>query len=477
MLTTSQRSQLARLLVPTTRVLNFNVRNPRQVASSVLAFGTLVLRTFVMCVLAFCALAFCVFAFWPSPASADPPPNILLILADDVGHDALGCYGGETYPTPHLDRLAASGIRYDHGYSMPSCHPTRVCLLTGRYPYRLEHPKWGDFPKQYESRTIAQLLKQAGYATAVAGKWQLTMLSKNLQHPHQLGFDEYSLFGWHEGPRYQDPMIWENGKSKPGTEGKYGPDLYCDFMIDFIKRNSKKPFFVWYSMALCHDVTDDLKAPVPHAAGKDRYDSFAEMVSAMDTRVGRMVNALEDLGLRDNTLILFVGDNGSPSQSIARAVGSKLAREPVQYRANGQLVRGGKTQLTDGGTRVPLIASWPKAIQPDQQSQALVDMSDFLPTCVETAKSNVPQEFDLDGVSFATTFSSPKKSARQWAFAEKKGGMWVRDQRYKLYANGKLYDIPNDVLETKPLVELNDAAKIAKVRLKAAMDHVQSRAK
>jgi arylsulfatase A len=435
-------------------------------------------RAFPKTILTFIAIALsaCVASVYSPAASADSPPNILLILADDVGHDALGCYGGETYPTPHLDKLAASGIRYDHGYSMPSCHPTRVCLLTGRYPYRLGHPKWGDFPKQYEARTIAQLMKKSGYATAVAGKWQLTKLGKNLEHPHDLGFDEYSLFGWHEGPRYQDPLIWENGKAKAGTTGKYGPDLYCDFMVDFIKRNSDKPFFVWYSMALCHDVTDDLKSPVPHAAGKDRYDSFGEMVAAMDDRVGRMVKALDDIGVRENTLILFVGDNGSPKQSIIRATGKKLTREPVVYRANGKQVRGGKTELKDGGTRVPLIASWPQKIRPKQESQALVDMSDFLPTCLAVANSKAPADWDIDGVDFSATFTNPKRSARTWAFAERKGGMWVREQKFKLYDNGKLFDISIDVQETKPLTVLNAEAQAAKIRLEAVMKHIKSRA-
>ena len=138
-----------------------------------------------------------------SPASgihvqAAPQPNILLILADDVGCEVLGCYGGTSYRTPELDQLSREGMRFRHCYSMPVCHPTRVSLLTGRYSLFLGdpgNPPWGTFPKAAEGQTIGHVLKRAGYVTAVAGKWQLALLGNNLQHPHQLGFDQYCLFG------------------------------------------------------------------------------------------------------------------------------------------------------------------------------------------------------------------------------------------------------------------------------------------
>ena len=155
----------------------------------------------------------------PSLAIADQP-NIILIFADDVGQEVLGCYGGESYKTPHLDALAAEGMRFDHCYSMPSCHPSRICLMTGQYPAELGNPKWGTFPNELEHQTFAAMLQQAGYATAIAGKWQLGLMKHDLQQPARLGFDEWSLFGWHEGPRYHEPMIYENGKLREDTKGK-----------------------------------------------------------------------------------------------------------------------------------------------------------------------------------------------------------------------------------------------------------------
>ncbi|MFP6763593.1 MAG: sulfatase-like hydrolase/transferase, partial [Planctomycetaceae bacterium] len=261
-------------------------------------------------------------------------PNIVFILADDVGREVLGCYGGESYRTPNLDQLAASGAKFTHCYAMPVCHPTRVTLLTGRYPRHLGNPKWGSFPRAEESKTFAHAVRDAGYATAIAGKWQICMMQDDPDHPARLGFDEWSLFGWHEGPRYHEPMIYQNGKLRNDTTGKYGPDLYVDFLVDFIERNRSKPFMAYFSMALCHDVTDDLKAPVPY--GKHgRYDSFSEMANTMDVEVGRLIQALDRLRLREKTLIVFTADNGTAMSSIIRAQNNRYIREPVFSMMNG----------------------------------------------------------------------------------------------------------------------------------------------
>ncbi|MFQ5733429.1 MAG: sulfatase-like hydrolase/transferase, partial [Planctomycetaceae bacterium] len=311
--------------------------------------------------------------------SADRPPNIVLIMADDVGVETLGSYGGESYKTPHIDALAKGGLRFNHCYSMPVCHPTRIALLTGRYPFRLKHPRWGSFPKAEEENTLAHLLKRAGYATAIAGKWQLAMQKNDPRHPQRLGFDQSCLFGWHEGPRYYDPLIWQNGRLRTDTRGKYGPDLYVEFLADFMKHNRKRPFFAYYSMALCHDVTDDLKKPVPFGP-KGRYDNYAEMIAQMDKHVGRLVKAIDDLGLRENTVILFTGDNGTPKSYIHTAKNGKYIRKPVFSKIHGKMLRGGKGDLTDAGTNVPLIANWKGTVKPGRVANDLVDFSDWLPT-------------------------------------------------------------------------------------------------
>ncbi len=166
----------------------------------------------------------------PGSCKQEPlKPNILLILADDIGREIPGCYGGTSYHTPEIDALAGRGMRFEHVYASPVCHPARITLLTGQYPFRLGNPEWGTFPVYAEQQTLAHELKKSGYVTAVAGKWQLCMLRDEPDHPHRLGFDEYCLFGWHEGPRYHQPLIWQNGKIRQDVKDLYGPDVYSDF--------------------------------------------------------------------------------------------------------------------------------------------------------------------------------------------------------------------------------------------------------
>lgn len=389
-------------------------------------------------------------------------PNIVLIMADDVGCDAIGCYGGTSYPTKNIDRLADQGMRFTHCYSMPACHPTRTCLLTGRYPRRLHNPKWGSFPREEEQHTFAQIAKNAGYATAVAGKWQLSLLSQDLQQPHRMGFDKYSLFGWHEGPRYHQPLIFEDGRKRSDVQGKYGPDVYCDVLIDFIKHNRERQFLAYFPMALCHDVTDDLKQPVPYGP-HGRYESFAEMMVEMDRVFGRLMAALNELSLRENTLILFTGDNGTPARSISHFEDGKYIRDDVFSEYNGKRVQGGKTQLTNGGTNVPLIAAWQGVIQPGQVVDDLVDFSDFLPTITELVGVKLPAGVTLDGQSFAGRLTHNKPAPRQWAYAERPGNKyWVRTQSWKLYNNGSFYNMATDEFEQQRLDTKNLPTTAAK---------------
>lgn len=378
------------------------------------------------------------------------PPNILLIFADDVGREVLGCYGGVSYQTPQLDALAENGVRFTHGYAMPVCHPSRICLLTGRYPFRLGNPSWGSFPKAEEKNTMAQVLKRAGYATAIAGKWQLTLLKEDPNHPQRLGFDESCLFGWHEGPRYHAPLIWQNGRIREDVAGRYGPDVYCEFLADFIKRHRDQPFFAFYSMALCHAVTDDLDEPAPFGP-KGRYENYPEMVAAMDQRAGRMVAALERLGLRKNTLVLFIADNGTPKKNILTVADGKLVRVPVSSRYNGIEIPGGKGETTDWGTRVPWIANWPGVIKPGQTTEAMADLTDLLPTFAALAGSSPPGGVNLDGHNLAPVILGTGTGTRKWVFTERKKQRCVRGPRYRLYDGGPFFDAEADPFEKKPL--------------------------
>lgn len=428
---------------------------------------------------AFIPVLACLIFIIPVSAGDDiQSPNVLFILADDVGQEVLGCYGGESYATPHLDELARQGMRFRHAYSMPVCHPSRLTLMTGKYPARHGKVTWGDFPQSEEEHTFASLLQAAGYSTGIAGKWQLTLLGDDPDHPRRLGFDQWDLFGWHEGPRYYEPMIYRNGRVRDDTLGFYGPDLYVRSLIEFMKANRDRPFFAYYSMALCHDVTDDLEQPVPHGPF-DRYDSFAEMVAEMDRNVGRLVAALNALALRESTLILFVADNGTPKHMIVRAAGTKLIHEAVVSRRNGRDVPGGKSELTNGGTSVPMIANWPGTIKAGQVVDDLVDFSDFLPTFVDLAGADLPDERKIDGRSFAGRLRRQEPSPRTWAYAESKalpkpGGVepdgedsglrWVRNVRWKLYSDGRLYDMQLDDGERAAISQSADTAEQSAAR-------------
>jgi arylsulfatase A len=402
--------------------------------------------------------------------TASAQPNIILILADDVGCEPIGAYGGERWKTPHIDALAESGMRFDYCFSMPVCHPTRLCLMTGKYPFRMKSG-WGTFPRAEEKQSLAAVLKQAGYRTAIAGKWQLCLMKKDTDQPARMGFDEWSVFGWHEGARYHEPMIYQNGRVRTDTRGKYGPELYVEFLGDFMERSSKakKPFFAYYSMALAHDVTDDLRTQVPYVPGKDRWMDYGEMIESMDLMVGKLMARLDQLGLRENTLVFFTGDNGTARRSKLRHISKrKYEQENVYSVRKGQRVPGGKGTLLDIGTNVPLIASWTGKIKAGSRADELVDFSDWLPTLAELAGAKLERE--TDGISFSgTLLQSGRRRARSYAFSERKGGKaWLRTRQHKLYNDGRYFDIHADPMEQRPLKKATGRAAEERKRLEAA---------
>jgi arylsulfatase A len=407
----------------------------------------------VCCITIVCCVAEAAWATSWKGRDGDSRPNIVLIMADDVGSEVLGCYGGTSYQTREIDSLADTGTRFTNCFSMPVCHPSRQAIMSGQYPFR--HPTaWGSWPDGVA--TFGHVLKQAGYATAVAGKWQLVLQKNNPTHPAQLGFDESAVFGWHEGPRFHNPMIYRNGvvweeKRKPDV---YGPEVYTEFLVDFMARNKDRPFFAYYPMALCHEISDDFQ-PVPPPGPDGRYRSFAEMVNDMDAAVGRIVDAIDGLGLRRETVILFTTDNGSPIKYLTgvERSGGKIVRhhKPVISMLGDKAVAGGKGRMTDAGTRVPLLVSWPGITPKGRTCNDLIDFSDFLPTLAELAGAPLPSDGALDGQSFAPQLRGEPGSPRPWVFCEHKGKRWVRNQRWKLYDDGRLIDVDDDPLEKSPI--------------------------
>ncbi|MHC4623043.1 MAG: sulfatase-like hydrolase/transferase [Planctomycetota bacterium] len=389
-------------------------------------------------------------------------PNIVFIMADDIGQPVLGCYGGTSYQTPNLDKLAATGIRFNHCYSSPVCAPSRVKIMTGRYGFR-NYVKWGHIPP--EEITFGHVLKDAGYATALAGKWQMVLQKTDPDHVTKMGFERNAVFGWHEGPRYHGPLIYENGKLRQEPEDKYGPDIFCQFITDFIKREQNRPFFAYYSTCLAHEISNDLKVPPP-VGPNGRYQTYKELVEYMDKLIGRIVSTLDELGLRKNTLILFTTDNGTPPKFITRAVNGKYISDPIISKMGDKTVIGGKGRLTDAGTRVPLIANWPGTTPAGKVFDDLVDFSDFMPTFAELAGTTPPKDRVIDGISFAPQLMGKRGNPRKWAYCQSGQKAWARTQRWKLYRDGRLNDALNDPLEKSPILPDADTTETSAVRTK-----------
>jgi len=401
-------------------------------------------------------------------------PNIILIMADDLGYECLGANGGTSYNTPVLDKLAKTGIRFEHCYSQPLCTPSRVKLMTGIYNVR-NYVKFGVLDRN--QTTFAQLLKNTGYATCVAGKWQL---GTQPDSPGYFGFDESCLWQHTRGradsvehdTRYPNPSLEINGEPVEYTKGEYAPDVTSDFICDFIERHMDKPFFAYYPMILTH-------CPFVPTPGSEDWDSsdkgstsykgdttyFGGMVSHMDEIVGKLTAKLDELGLRENTIILFTGDNGTD--------------EPVVSVMDGRKVAGGKGFMTDAGTRVPLIVNWRGVIPAGQVCRDLIDFSDFLPTLCETAGVLVPAELNIDGKSFLPQLKGRKGNPRDWIYCwysragnDSDAKVFARNQGYKLYRTGNFYDIGNDVLEKAALQEgdLNRKTRRIKAMLQKALN-------
>jgi len=388
----------------------------------------------------------------PSPADTSAPrPNIVFIMADDLGEEVLGAYGGESFDTPNIDALAESGTRFMHAFSTPVCSPSRTTILTGRYHFRYDH-EWGHLPA--DEVTFGNVMRNAGYATAAAGKWQMGLLKDKPLQPRKKGFNRYSFWAWHEGPRYYDPLIWEDARLvDDAVDHRYGPDVYTDFLIDHIKRNrdEHQRFFAYFPMTLPHLAKTD--GPYEEPPGPDGdYQTYPELVDQMDRLVGRIVHALERFGLREETLILFTGDNGTPTN--------------VSVKQHGHEAQAGKGEMTNAGTHVPLIASWPGHVPSGVVSDALIDFTDFLPTFAGLAGRPAPDDRTIDGVSFLPQLLGSDTQHRPWVYTEWKGERWARTHDWKLHANGELYHVAEDSLEQRPLAPGEGGEQADSVRKK-----------
>ncbi len=389
-------------------------------------------------------------------------PNIVLIMADDVGYEVPGYTGGTSYNTPNIDRLAATGLRFTNCHSTPKCAPSRVKIMTGRYMFRTTE-EWGHIPAT--EITFGHILKAAGYAVALAGKWQMALLGEDPLHVRKMGFDQFCVFGWHEGPRYFDPYIWQNGVRLTDISHRYGPDIYLDFLINFISENRNRPFFAYYPMALAHEISDDFQPPPPPGPNGS-YQSYRELIDYMDHNIGKLVMALDSLEVRENTLILFTSDNGTPQDFITSIQNGEYIRTPITSKMGDQVITGGKGLLTDLGTHVPFIANWPDQTPAGKICSDLIDFSDFMPTLAELAGGVLPSDRIIDGRSFASQIRGNKGQPREWIYNQFEGNAWIRNHRWKLYTDGRLYDMTSDPLEQAPILPEEDDQNSAAIRQK-----------
>ena len=427
------------------------------------------------------------------PARA-APPNLVLIMVDDLGPEWISSYGGEGIETPNIDKLAEGGMLFRNAYSMPQCTPTRVTLLTGQYPYRhgwtnhWDVPRWGAGchfdPKHNVS--FARLLREAGYATAIAGKWQINDFRVQPRILDAHGFDEWSVWTGGEGgnpisdERYWDPYVYTDKKPSRIYEGAFGPDLFNDFLVDFVRRNRDRPMLLYYPLALTHGPL----VTTPHEPfAESKLERHKAMVRYTDYLVGKLVKAIDDAGVRNNTIIIFTTDNGT-----AGGITGSL---------DGRTVKGGKAKLTENGPRAPFIVNGPGLVPAGTETDELTDFSDLLPTFCELAGAALPQDVPVDGKSIAKVILGKQKTGpRDWILAMGFGAgildtrgvrgvldyapRVIRDKRYKIHVHDgsirEFYDLREDPGEASNLLGRSSAEHTAALnKLRAVADAMPER--
>lgn len=436
------------------------------------------------------AAAFGSLSCLPGNRAGKKPANVILILADDISAEEICCYGHPDFQTPHLDSLAQNGIFFDTCWATPMCAPSRAELLTGRYAFRTKYYHNAMRPYSREEGEILadhhivlpKLLQQNGYRTFMGGKWHL-----GGTHPERIneyGFDEYCEFheynrnypkgqdhydGYVEGEEgmlpdrcsgYWHPCLVANDKLLDTTEKDYGPDILNDYVIDFSERNRTNPFFIYYPMILAHTQPDymtggkECQVPVPvrdengNWTGQRSPEGLKHNIEYVDYLIGRLVGALEKNGLRENTVIFFTSDNASA----------------FNY----------KCTPTERGCRVPMIVNCPGQIAATGSCEQMIDFSDVLPTVADLAGVSLPQDYEIDGMSFSHTLMGQPGPQREYVFSYYAYHRMVRDRNWYLDGYGNFYYC-GDNRTGRGYEEMTDTtdekALAAKKRLEQALEH------
>jgi len=391
--------------------------------------------------------------------AASPRPNILFIVGDDMGYSDVGFQGCKDIPTPNLDALAASGVRFTSGYvSGPYCSPTRAGLLTGHYQTRFGHefnPAGGSSGLPLSERTIADRLKAAGYVTGLVGKWHLGAQPEF--HPQKRGFDEFYGFLGGAHDYFKSAGILRGAEQV--TELDYTTDAFGREAVAFIERHKGEPWFLYLAFNAVHtpmQASDERLAKFPDEAD-DRRRTYDAMMLAMDDAIGRVKKKLVETGLEQNTLVCFISDNGGPT----------MPGTTINASRNNPL-RGSKRTTLEGGIRVPFIVSWPGRLKSGVFTQPAIQL-DLTATALAAAGVQVDRDSELDGVNLLPFLTGGKAGAPHdalfWRFGQQ---MAIRLGDYKLVrydSNAdtltgarnqpvtatKLYNLVADIGETKDL--------------------------
>jgi arylsulfatase A-like enzyme len=391
-----------------------------------------------------------------SSAAAERRPNILIIFTDDQGYADLACYGNTRNKTPRLDKLAAQGTRFTSFYSQTVCGPSRSALLTGRHPIRSKG--WG---MPADEITFAELIRQAGYQTACIGKWDVSNRKPIIDRmPLAQGFDHY--FGA-LGANDNGTVKFHENNEPAGSTKDMGSltRLYTDKSIDFLKnkRDPDKPFVLYLAHTMMHTIID----ASPKFRGKSEGDLYGDVVEEFDYETGRLLDTLDELGLTDNTLVLYTSDNGPWNQDKYTSNKKGHPEGSIFWGEAGPL-RNGKGSSYEGGYRLPCIARWPGKVPAGRTSDAIFATIDFLPTFAHLAGFKVPDDRTIDGIDQTDLLLGKTEKGRDDFYFNRAGirhGKWkflkagFKDHGYAVEPDqpkvDQLFDLEADLGETTNL--------------------------
>jgi arylsulfatase A len=416
----------------------------------------------------------------------DIPPNIILIVADDLGYNELGCYGQEIIKTPFIDQMAEDGIRFTQFYSgSPVCAPSRCVLMTGQhsghafirdnFEVKGGDGFWGQMPLADSLITIAEILHERGYTTGAIGKWGLGKVG-SAGDPNNQGFDLF--FGYNcqrhahnHYPRYlirNQDTVWLEGNARELYGEQYSQDLFIEEAKRFISENSEKPFFLYLPFIIPHlsiqvpkKSLDEYKGKIPEEEYVHRgylqhpfpRAGYAAMITHMDRGIGEIMYLLEELGIEENTLAIFTSDNG-PAYD-------RLGGSDSEFFHSAEPFRGLKGSVYEGGISVPLVACWPGKIQPGSITDHIGAFQDLLPTLAEIAGADLPA--NIDGIPFTPTLSGKEDQKKHeylyMEFPSYGGQQMVRMENWKgvrqnIFSDSlhiELYNLSEDIGEVRDI--------------------------